>query len=133
MGKYSEAQDWLSNLIKHDSKNPEALSLLSQVLLLDKKEMEDFRLYTKNNVSFSRGNMFVCRSKKIMNDYFTSVFCWLEKCEKVFGFNLEGYGKTRMYAFLAERYLSYWFNKYTKPLLWPVVFFDTSKKLNEKN
>ena len=50
------------------------------------------------------------------------------RCEKIFGFDLKGYGKTRMYAFLAERYLAYWFNKYTKPLLWPVIFFDNSKK-----
>ena len=40
MGKYKEAQELLSNLIKHDSKNPEALSLLSQVFLLDKKDAE---------------------------------------------------------------------------------------------
>ena len=101
--------------------------------LLNDNERKDFREYTRQNVSFSRGNMFVCRSKKIINNYFSSVFPWLEKCEKTFGFNLEGYGKTRMYAFLAERYLSYWFNKYTKPLLWPVIFFDITKKLNEKN
>jgi len=98
--------------------------------LLDDNDREDFRKYTLENISFSRGNMFVCRSKKIMNNYFVSIFNWLEKCEEIFGFNLEGYGKTRMYAFLAERYLSYWFNKYTKPLLWPVIFFDT---INEKN
>ena len=46
VGKYKEAQDWLSNLIKHDSKNPEALSMLSQVLLLDKKEVEAERVLT---------------------------------------------------------------------------------------
>ena len=40
IGKYKEAQEWLNNLIEHDSKNSEALSLLSQVLLLDKKEAE---------------------------------------------------------------------------------------------
>ena len=67
--------------------------------------------------------------KKIINDYFDSIFPWLQRCEKIFGYNLEGYGKTRMYAFLAERYLSYWFNKYTKPLLWPVIFFDITKKI----
>jgi hypothetical protein len=98
--------------------------------VLDDDNKEDFRKYTLENVSFSRGNMFACRSKKIMNNYFLSIFTWLEKCEKIFGFDLDGYGKTRMYAFLAERYLSYWFNKYTKPLLWPVIFFDT---INEKN
>ena len=95
---------------------------------LDDEEKEDFKKYIISNISFNRGNMFVCRSKKIMNDYFSSVFPWLERCEKIFGFDLKGYGKTRMYAFLAERYLAYWFNKYTKPLLWPVIFFDNSKK-----
>ena len=40
VGKYKEAQEWLSNVIEHDSRNAEALSLLSQVLLLDKKEVE---------------------------------------------------------------------------------------------
>ena len=34
----------------------------------------------------------------------------LERCEEIFGFNLEGYGKIRIYGFLAERYLSYWFD-----------------------
>jgi len=37
VGKYKEAQGWLRNLIFHDPKNLEALTLLSQVLLLDKK------------------------------------------------------------------------------------------------
>ena len=144
-----------SKLIKHGlwslTRNPSALfkskrnlrfhfdmwhgngNLDKAIDFLDDKEREDFRKYTRKNVSFNRGNMFVCRSKKIINDYFSSIFPWLERCEKIFGFNLEGYGKTRMYAFLAERYLSYWFNKYTKPLLWPVIFFDITKKLNEKN
>ncbi|MDA9314431.1 tetratricopeptide repeat protein [Alphaproteobacteria bacterium] len=40
IGRYKEAQEWLSNVIEHDSRNAEALSLLSQVLLLDKKELE---------------------------------------------------------------------------------------------
>jgi hypothetical protein len=98
--------------------------------LLDDENREDFRKFTRKNISFNRGNMFVCRSKEIINSYYSSIFPWLDKCEKVFGFDLEGYGKTRMYTFLAERYLSYWFNKYTKPLLWPVIFFDIIKKNN---
>ena len=95
--------------------------------LLDDKNKEDFRKYTRENVSFSRGCMFVCRSKKIINDYYNSLFPWLKRCEKVFGFNLKGYSNLRIYAFLAERYQSYWFNKYTKPLLWPVIFYDITK------
>ena len=69
--------------------------------------------------------MFVCRSKKIMNAYYSSIFPWLERCEKVFGFNdLLGYDKTRLYAYLAERYLSFWFKKYTKTIEWPWIFKD---------
>ena len=71
--------------------------------------------------------MFVCRSKKIMNDYYNSLFPWLERCEKIFGFNFVSYGNMRIYAFLAERYQSYWFEEYTKPLFWPVIFYDISK------
>ena len=39
-GKYEEAQEWLRKFIKHNPANAEALSLLSQVLMLDKKEAE---------------------------------------------------------------------------------------------
>ena len=95
--------------------------------LLDENNREDFRKYTRENISFNRGCMFICRSKKILDEYFSSMFAWLEKCEKIFGFNLEGYGNKRIYAFLAERYQSYWFSKYTKPLLWPVIFCDINK------
>ena len=95
--------------------------------LLDKSEREDFRNFTLSRSSYNRQNMFICRSKKLMNGYFSSVFPWLEKCEKLFGFDLHGYGNTRIYGFLAERYMSYWFNKYSKPLSWPIFFFDKSK------
>ena len=40
VGKYQEAQEWLSRFIESHSNDPEALSLLSQVLLLDKKDAE---------------------------------------------------------------------------------------------
>ena len=66
---------------------------------------------------------------KIMKDYYTSLFDWLNKCEHIFGFDLDGYSKIRIYAFLAERFLPYWFNEYTKVKEWPILFYD----LNEKN
>jgi len=139
----------LSKLIKHGIgsliRNPSALlkskrnikfhfdmwhgngNLDKAINLLNDNDRIDFKKYTKNNVSFSRGNMFACRSKKIINSFYNSIFPWLERCEKIFGFDLDGYGQTRMYAFLAERYMSYWFEKYTKPLLWPVIFYDINK------
>ena len=46
-GKYQEAEVWLGSFIEHDSRRPEALSLLSQVLLLNKKEVEAERVLTE--------------------------------------------------------------------------------------
>ncbi len=88
---------------------------------------EDFRNFTRKETSFARGNMFITKSSKIMNEYFEFIFQWLNKCENHFGFNLKGYGQIRMYTFLAERFLSYWFKKYTKYLEWPVIFYDINK------
>ena len=98
--------------------------------LLPGKDREDFRNFTRNSNSYNQGNMFITKSKSIMQKYYKEVFDWLEKCENVFGFNLQGYGKARIYGFLAERFLPFWFNKYTKVIEWPVLFYDL-KKNNE--
>ena len=97
--------------------------------LLNDKDKVGFQKYVTRETSFNSGNMYVCRSKKIMKDYYTSLFNWLNKCEHIFGFDLDGYSKIRIYAFLAERFLPYWFNEYTKVKEWPILFYD----LNEKN
>ena len=47
-----------------------------------------------------------------------------EKCETTFGFELEGYGLKRIYGFLAERYMSFWFRKYTKFTTMPIIYKD---------
>ena len=102
--------------------------LLDQAIeLLDDQNREDFKAYTRENHSFHKWNMFICRSQSLIKNYYESIFSWLFKCEKIFGFDLEGYAKTRIYGFLAERYLSYWFLKYTKSLSWPVFKYDIDK------
>ena len=95
--------------------------------LLPDKDRKDFNYYVNNENCFSKGNMFITKSSNIMNSYFEDVFNWLFKCEKIFGFDLEGYGSKRIYGFLAERYLSFWFKKYTKYIEWPVIFYDINK------
>jgi hypothetical protein len=97
------------------------------ILLLDKKDKYDFYEFLINKRSFNRGNMFICRSKKVIEQYYKDTFKWLKKCENIFGFKEGAYGETRIYAFLAERYLSYWFNKYSHCSTWPIFFSDTSK------
>ena len=39
----------------------------------------------KTNILFNRENLFICRSKKLIDGYFSSVFPWLKKCEIIFG------------------------------------------------
>ena len=102
-------------------------NLNKAINVLEEKDREDFKKFVKEKKSFNRENLFFCKSNKLMDAYFSSVFKWLKNCEDVFGFNLEGYSMTRIYAFLAERYLAYWFNKYAKPLTWPIFFYDTNK------
>ena len=93
--------------------------------LLDDKNRDEFRNFVNTNNSFNPYNMFVCRSKEILLNYYESIFPWLESCESIFGLNIENeYGKKRIYGFLAERYLSFWFNKYYKTLNWPIIFND---------
>jgi hypothetical protein len=94
--------------------------------LLDNKDRNDFSYFVNSEVSFNPHNMFICKSNKILKDYYESVFPWLERCEKEFGFELEGYGLKRIYGFLAERYMSYWFKKYTNFSTMPIIFKDIS-------
>jgi len=93
---------------------------------LDKNEQGDFKKFVNSEVSFNPHNMFICKSYKILDKYYSSLFPWLERCEKLFGFDLDGYGLKRIYGFLAERYMSYWFKKYTKFTTLPILFKDVS-------
>ena len=73
--------------------------------------------------------MFVCKSPSLLNHYYISLFNWLKKCESVFGFDPKApYGTVRIYAFLGERYLSYWFKKNSNYILWPIVHHDITDK-----
>jgi len=97
--------------------------------VLNYDERNDFKNYIQTNTSFNQGVMFFCRSKNLLNQYYKTIFSWLTECEKQFGFDLHGYGQTRIYDFLAERFMPFWFNKYSKPLEWPIKFYDLRKEL----
>ena len=67
----------------------------------------------------------VISKPKILNRWFEDLFEWLIKCEEMFGFkDLKGYDTQRIYAYLAERYLSYWFRNNSNFLEWPWTFVD---------
>lgn len=91
------------------------------------KEKSDFEYFVNNEVSFNSQNMFICKNYDLLFSYYDSIFPWLQECEKIFGFNnLETYGLKRIYGFLAERYCSYWFKKYSNYKTLPYMFKDIS-------
>jgi len=98
--------------------------------LLEKENRDEFRNFVNSETSFNPHNMFICK-KSFLKDYYESVFPWLNKCENIFGFSdLHGYGMKRIYGFLAERYLSYWFSKHSKVKELPIIVKDLSDYKN---
>ena len=96
--------------------------------MLNDNDKKDFSSFMKNQNFYNRGNMFIIKNKKIIHNFYNTIFPWLERCEKVFGFNKDSYGNTRIYAFLMERFVSYWFNKYAKVKVWPIAFYNINKE-----
>ena len=92
--------------------------------ILTKDDREEFRQFVNTSNFYNPHIMFIVRPE-ILDKWFKKLFEWLENCENVFGFeSLKGYDTQRLYAYLAERYLSFWFRKYTRSLEWPWIFFD---------
>ena len=102
-------------------------NLRKAIALLGKNDQQDFFNFVNSEVCFNPHNMFICKSKETLFEYYNTIFPWLEKCEKEFGFDLDGYGLKRIYGFLAERFLSYWFKKNTKFSTLPIIYKDISE------
>ena len=105
--------------------------LSKAIKLLDIENRDSFNNFVNTKTSFHPHNMFICKSKSLLENYYNTVFTWLKRCEDLFGFdNLSGYGQTRIYGFLAERFMSYWFQKNAKIKTMPIIFYDITKDLN---
>ena len=103
-------------------------NLEKAIEMLNKNDKDDFRFFMENQNYFNRGNMFITKNKNLINSFYNTTFTWLKNCEEIFGFNKGTYGNTRIYAFLMERFISYWFNKYSKVKVWPVAFYNINKE-----
>ncbi len=98
------------------------------ISVLDKSDRSDFYEYVHTKTYYNPHIMFIAKPK-IHDKWFNTLFPWLERCEELFGFkNLEGYRTQRLYAYLAERYLSFWFKKYTASLEWPFTTIQHNEK-----
>ena len=100
--------------------------------LLDDQNREGFRNFVNTQGSFNANNIFICKSPKLYADYCDVLFKWLKNCEELFGFDKRReYSRIRVYAFLSERFLSYWFKKNSNYIVWPLKFHDISNdKIN---
>lgn len=99
-------------------------NLNKAINLMDIKDREDFRNYVNKETKFNPHIMFIS-SPEIANKWFESLFDWLFKCESCFEFKkLKGYDQKRIFAYFGERYLSFWFKKYTKYKEQQWVFID---------
>ncbi len=100
-------------------------NLYKAIDLLGVNNKNDFRNYVNSMEYFHPHNMFICKSKNLLRKYYETIFPWFEKCEKIFPFEkLHGYDYTRIYGFLAERFLSYWFQKNAKCKTMNIAFYD---------
>jgi len=99
-------------------------NLNKAISLLDEKDRREFKKYVETFNIYHPHIMFIARTE-VIESWFSTLFPWLERCEEIFGFeNLVGYDTKRIYAYLAERYLSFWFKKYAKIKTSPWVFIN---------
>ena len=106
-------------------------NLEKAIEFLDEKNKKDFYNYVNSKVYFHPFNMYICQSKDMLDEYYQILFNWLEKCETFFSEkNLHGYDLTRIYAFLAERFTSYWFTKNAKYKTMNISFYDIRNNFN---
>ena len=95
---------------------------------LPDKDKSDFIEYVNNKTTLSPNCMYMSNNPELVEEFYKSLFIWLKKCESVFGFkNTNEYGTQRIYTFLTERYLPFWFEKYSKVKYLPWLFYDLSK------
>ena len=99
-------------------------NLEKAIEVMHSKDKKDFFDYV-NNKTYFNPHIMVISKNIILDKWFKDLFSWLEKCENIFGFEkLKGYDTGRIYAYLSERYLSFWFKKYTKYKEHPWKFVD---------
>lgn len=102
-------------------------NLNKAISVMESDDRNEFLDYVNNSISYNPHIMFITKPN-IQKKWFDTLFPWLERCEKIFGFeNLHGYDTQRLYAYLAERYLSFWFKKHTKSLNWPWIFVEKNE------
>ena len=98
--------------------------LIKAASVMPKKDRSEFLNYINTETKFFPFNLFILKKDKF-NLMCNDIFKWIFKCEKFFNLKkLKGYGQTRIFAFIIERYISYWIIKNSNYKILPGVFID---------
>jgi len=92
------------------------------ISLLPKKHKQDFLIHM-NGFELTPYNMYIARPK-ILDEYFKNLFIWLFKVEKETKIKGADPYQSRFLGFLAERFCSYYFNRFTKNHRTPIIYLD---------
>ena len=112
------------NLLLHFDMHHGYGNLKKSIKFLKKEDREEFLNYLSTNTKFNPHIMYISKSE-ILNKWFEDLFTWLNQCETIFNKSyLRNYDTERLFAFLAERYSSFWFKKYTNYKEQPWIFLD---------
>jgi hypothetical protein len=112
------------NLLLHFDMHHGYGNLKKAIEQMEKEDRSDFYDFVNSNTKFNPHIMYISKNI-ILDKWFIFLFSWLSRCEKIFGLNkMTSYDTGRLYAYLAERYASFWFKKYTKYKEHPWTFID---------
>ena len=95
---------------------------------LPTSESYDFLEFLKKRTHLSAHGMYISRVK-IINQYSNLIFEWFLKCENIINKNnnLPLIKNSRIFQYINERFLDYWFSKYYKVLRWPMIMYNENK------
>ena len=103
--------------------------LVNAASVMNNEQQKDFLNFINTETEiFSPFSIFILKKKKF-NELCNALFTWIFNCQNIFDVNnLKGHGQTRLFDYLAERYISYWIKRNTNYKISPFVFIDP--KLN---
>jgi hypothetical protein len=102
--------------------------ILEIIQYLPPPESYDFLEFLKSRTHLSAHGMYISKVK-IINRYSKLIFEWFLKCENIINKNnnLPLIKNSRIFQYINERFLDYWFSKYYKVLRWPMVMYNENK------
>ena len=112
-----------------ESLGPFGKDLILQIIQhLPTSERYDFLHFLKTRKFLSAHGMYISK-KAIINHYSSVIFKWFLKCEQIINKNnnLPLIKNARVFQYINERFLDYWFNKYYRVLRWPIIMYNENK------